>query len=71
MPVAPTGYAAPYPARTAVAGNEMGIGVTAGAEVAFTRDGTPSRIAGILLLSAATLAALKLLGFRFNVGVSS
>lgn len=62
------GYGAPVGGPAA---GELGVGVTAGAELAINRDGTPSRVAGILLLSAAGLAALKLAGFRFNVGVSS
>jgi hypothetical protein len=32
-------------------------------------SGTSSRVAAMLLLSAGALAAFKVLGFRFNVGV--
>lgn len=71
MPVSPaTSYGTQYPMR-AVNSDPNGIGVEFSAGVSATRDGTPSRVAGALLIAGATLAALKLLGFRFNVGVSS
>ena len=34
-------------------------------------DGTPVRVVVLALAAAATLAALRLGGFRFNVGVSA
>lgn len=74
MPVAPTaGAPSPYGYRSAVADPNTGLGVefSAGAGASVTRDGTPSRVAGTLLVAGATLAVLKLLGFRFNVGVTS
>ena len=39
--------------------------------VSASIDGTPSKVAGLLLISGATLVALKMAGFRFNVGVSN
>lgn len=72
MPVAPTaGYGTPFGYRSAVADPNTGLGVEFSAGVSTTRDGTPSRVAGTLLVAGATLAVLKLLGFRFNVGVTS
>lgn len=46
-------------------------GVTGSANVKVGVDGTPSRVAAVLLGSGAVLAAMKLLGFRFNVGITS
>ena len=57
--------------RPAAGGPGVGFDVQAGAELSLTRDGTPSRIAGILLIAGGALAVLRLSGFRFNVGVSS
>lgn len=72
MPVAPTvNYATPPGVRSGMADPNTGLGVEFSAGVQATHDGTPSRVAGMLLVSGALLAALKLLGFRFNVGVSS
>lgn len=71
MPVVPSAtYATAYPARGAVVDPDadLGFGFSAGLT---TRDGTPARVAGILLLSAGVLAALKIAGWRFNVAVSS
>jgi ABC-type Fe3+-citrate transport system substrate-binding protein len=34
-------------------------------------DGTPMRVVALALSAAASLAALRWAGFRFNVGVSS
>lgn len=39
--------------------------------VSLSRNAFPPRLAAVLLASTATLAALKLLGWRFNVGVTS
>lgn len=69
MPVGPSTYGAAYPQRSVTA-DTSGFGVDLGAGVTFVNDGTPSRVAGVLLVAGGTLAALKLLGFRFNVGVS-
>jgi hypothetical protein len=69
MPVGPgTVYSE---SRPHAGGPGVGFDVSAGAELSLTRDGTPSRVAGILILSGAALAILRLSGFRFNVGVSS
>lgn len=66
MPAHPTVAPATYIDPRIGAGVEVsgGLGLV-------VRDGTPPRIAGLLIGSAALLAALKLLGFRFNVGVST
>jgi hypothetical protein len=70
MPVGPGAtYMTRGPAVNTDAG--LGLGVQAGAELSVTRDGTPSRVAGIVLLAGGVLAILRLSGFRFNVGVSS
>lgn len=68
----PVGPGATYMTRGAIGQTDAGLGldVQAGAELSVGRDGTPSRVAGILLIAGATLAALRLAGFRFNVGVS-
>lgn len=50
---------------------DYGVGVGASAYGGVSVDGTPSRVAGILLLAGGVLAALRLAGFRFNVGVTS
>lgn len=50
---------------------DYGVGVGAGGYAGVNIDGTPSRVAGILLLAGAALAAMRLAGFRFNVGVTS
>lgn len=71
MPVGPTNSYAPSPVRTPIAGSDVGLGAGVGIEASATIDGTPSRVAGVLLLAGAVLAALKIAGFRFNVGVSS
>lgn len=53
------------------ADNSPKAGVGLGADINVAVDGTPPRVAGIIILSGALLAALKLLGWRFNVGVSN
>jgi hypothetical protein len=63
MPVGPgTVYSE---SRPHAGGPGVGFDVSAGAELSLTR------VAGILILSGAALAILRLSGFRFNVGVSS
>lgn len=51
--------------------DDYGLGIGASGRASVQIDGTPSRVAGLLLLSGGVLAALRLAGFRFNVGVSS
>jgi hypothetical protein len=76
MPVGPTAYAAPMayqePLRTPSPERQTGIGLAASGQVGATVGGeaTHSRVAGMLLIAGGVLAALKLMGFRFNVGVS-
>lgn len=70
MPVGPTYGTAPF-VRTDPGTTGVGFGIQAGADVALSRDGTPSRVAGVLLIAGAALAALRFSGIRFNVGVSS
>lgn len=72
MPVGPSGvYGAQARVASPASDAGLGFGVSAGAEVSLSQDGTPSRIAGILILSGGVLALLRMSGFRFNVGVSS
>lgn len=52
-------------------GPQVDYGVTGAANVRVGIDGTPSRVAAVLLGSGAVLAAMKLLGFRFNVGITN
>lgn len=50
---------------------DFGLGIGASGRGSIQIDGTPSRVAGLLLVAGGVLAALRLAGFRFNVGVSS
>lgn len=63
--------AAPGPTTPTSPGNK-GAGAPAQPTAGFPAviDGTPVRVVVIALASAAGLYALKLAGFRFNVGVS-
>jgi hypothetical protein len=45
--------------------------VATGAEQVAIIDGTPVRVAIITLSAAVGLVALRMAGFRFNVGVSN
>lgn len=69
MPVGPgTVYS---DSRPSGGGPGVGFDVQAGADLSLTRDGTPSRVAGVVILAGAVLGIMRLSGFRFNVGVSS
>lgn len=72
MPAGSNGYAAMGYARpnNQVSDQEYGIGGQVSGRIGV-RTGTSSRVAGMLLLAGATLAAMKLAGFRFNVGVTN
>ena len=62
------------PVSTANAPNyaiDEGVGAQVGAGVNFRVDGTPPRVATMVILAGAVLAVLKVSGFRFNVGVAN
>lgn len=64
-------YQGPWVPGQMVEDHGVGIGASAYGSGGVTIDGTPSRVAGLLLVAGGVLAALRVAGFRFNVGVTS